>query len=58
MYILKVTYDAYNRHFRLEDETMANMFEDGHVCLLVVDFFPSSMTEQFINLNEIEIGHA
>jgi hypothetical protein len=60
MFIVKVAYDAYNQQFRLIDQKLANMFEDGDVYLLVVDFFPqqSEAEDQFINLNEMDIGHA
>jgi hypothetical protein len=60
MFIVKVAYDAYNQQFRLVDQKLANMFEDGDVYLLVVDFFPqqSAAEDQFINLTEMDIGHA
>ena len=40
MFIVKVSWDAVNQQFRLTDQKLANMFEDGDMCLLVVDFFP------------------
>jgi len=60
MFIVKVSWDAVNQQFRLTDQKLANMFEDGDMCLLVVDFFPHAggMDGQFIDLDQAEMGHA
>jgi hypothetical protein len=60
MFIVKVAWDARNQHFRLMDQKMAHMFEDGDMYLLVVDFFPQDFDadEQFIDLDQADIGHA
>jgi hypothetical protein len=60
MFIVKVTWDAHNQAFRLVDQKLTNMFEDGDMYLLVVDFSPqhSDTDEQFIDLDQAEIGHA
>jgi len=60
MFIVKVSWDAQNQQFRLMDQKLANMFEDGDMYLLVVDFFPqaSDGDGQFIDLDQAEMGHA
>ena len=60
MFIVKVSWDARNQQFRLMEQKLAHMFEDGDMYLLVVDFFPqeSGAEDQFLNLNEMDIGHA
>jgi hypothetical protein len=60
MFIVKVAWDAQNQQFRLMDQKLAHMFEDGDMYLLVVDFFPqdSIAEEQFIDLDQADIGHA
>ena len=60
MLIVKVSWDAVNQQFQLTDQKLANMFEDGDMCLLVVDFFPHScgVDGQFIDLDQAEMGHA
>lgn len=60
MFIVKVAWDAQNQQFRLMDQKLAHMFEDGDMYLLVVDFFPqdSIADEQFIDLDQADIGHA
>jgi hypothetical protein len=58
--VVKVAYDAYNQQFRLIDQKMAQIFEDGDICLLVVDNFPPESEDdgQFIDMNQADIGHA
>jgi hypothetical protein len=60
MFIVKVSWDARNQQFRLMDQKLSHMFEDGDMYLLVVDFFPqdSCTDEQFIDLDQADIGHA
>lgn len=60
MFIVKVAWDARNQQFRLMDQKLASMFEDGDMYLLVVDFFPqeSSVDGDFIDLDQAEMGHA
>ena len=60
MFVVKVAYDAYNQQFRLVDQKLAHMFEDGDMYLLVVDFFPqqAEVDGQFIDMNQADIGHA
>ena len=60
MFIVKVSWDALNQQFRLMDQKLVHMFEDGDMYLLVVDFFPheSDADEQFIDLDRADIGHA
>lgn len=60
MFIVKVAWDARNQHFRLMDQKMAQMFEEGDMYLLVVDFFPQDpgLDEQLIDLDQADIGHA
>jgi hypothetical protein len=61
MFIVKVAWDAQNQQFRLMDHKLSGMFEDGDMYLLVVDFLPqesAAETEQFIDLDQAEIGHA
>ena len=60
MFVVKVAYDAYNQQFRLLDQKLAHMFEDGDMYLLVVDFFPEAdeVEGQFIDMNQAEMGHA
>jgi hypothetical protein len=59
VFVVKVAYDAYNQQFRLLDQKLAHMFEDGDVYLLVVDFFPEAEVEgQFIDMNQADMGHA
>jgi len=60
MFIVKVAWDAQNQQFRLMDQKLGHMFEDGDMYLLVVDFFPqdSIADEQFIDLDQADIGHA
>lgn len=60
MFIVKVAWDANNQQFRLMDQKLAKMFEDGDLYLLVVDFFPqpSDVDGQFIDLDQAEMGHA
>jgi hypothetical protein len=61
MFIVKVAWDARNQQFRLLDPKLVNMFEDGDMYLLVVDFFPNDDSYgegQFIDLDQAEMGHA
>jgi hypothetical protein len=60
MFIVKVAWDARNQKFRLMDQKLSNMFEDGDMYLLVVDFFPhdSEVDGEFIDLDQAEMGHA
>ena len=60
MFIVKVAWDARNQQFRLMDPKLANMFEEGDMYLLVVDFFPqdSDAGDEFIDLDQADIGHA
>ena len=60
MFIVKVAWDSRNQQFRLMDQKLASMFEDGDMYLLVVDFFPqeSSVDGDFIDLDQAEMGHA
>jgi len=60
MFIIKVTWDARSQQFRLMDSKLTNMFEDGDLYLLVVDFFPQDeeMDGQFIDMDQAEMGHA
>jgi hypothetical protein len=60
MFIVKVAWDAQNQQFRLIDQKLINMFEDGDMYLLVVDFFPqeSAIDGQLIDLDQADMGHA
>ena len=60
MFIVKVAWDARNQQFRLIDQKLAHLFEDGDMYLLVVDFFPqnSDVDDQFIDLDQAQMGHA
>ena len=60
MFIVKVAWDALNQQFRLVDQKLAHMFEDGDLYLLVVDFFPQDSVgnDPFIDLDQADIGHA
>jgi len=59
MFIIKVSWDAQSQQFRLMDQKLANLFEDGDMYLLVVDFLPQDGVEgQFIDLDQAEMGHA
>ncbi len=60
MFIVKVSWDARNQQFRLMDQKLSNMFEDGDMYLLVVDFLPneSDIDGDFIDLDQAEMGHA
>ena len=60
MFIIKVTWDARSQQFRLMDSKLTNMFEDGDLYMLVVDFFPQDeeMDGQFIDMDQAENGHA
>ena len=60
MFIIKVTWDARSQQFRLMDSKLTNMFEDGDLYMLVVDFFPQGeeMDGQFIDMDQAEMGHA
>jgi len=59
MFIVKVAWDARNQQFRLMDQKLANLFEDGDMYLLVVDFLPQDeVDDQFIDLDQAEMGHA
>jgi hypothetical protein len=60
MFIVKVSWDAQNQQFRLMDQKLSHMFEEGDTYLLVVDFFPQEpgLEDQFIDLDHAEIGHA
>jgi hypothetical protein len=61
MFIVKVAWDVRNQKFRLMDQKLASMFEDGDMYLLVVDFFPQEIQAdegQFIDLDQAEMGHA
>ncbi len=60
MFVVKVAYDAYNQQFRLIDQKLAHMFEDGDMYLLVVDFFPqeAEVDGQLIDMNQADMGHA
>jgi hypothetical protein len=60
MFIVKVAWDARNQQFRLLDQKMTHMFQDGDMYLLVVDFLPHECEDegQFIDLDQAEMGHA
>jgi len=60
MFIVKVAWDARNQQFRLMDQKLAHIFEDGDMYLLVVDFFPqdTQSDDQFIDLDQADMGHA
>ena len=60
MFIVKVAWDAHQQQFRLMDQKLAHVFEDGDTYLLVVDMVPPAYdTEgQFIDLDQAEMGHA
>jgi hypothetical protein len=61
MFIVKVAWDARNQQFRLMDSKLAQVFEDGDMYLLVVDFCPPANYDtdgQFIDLDQAEMGHA
>jgi hypothetical protein len=60
MFIVKVAWDAHNQQFRLLEQKLAHLFEDGDMYLLVVDFFPQQMEVdgQFIDLDQADMGHA
>ena len=59
MFVVKVAYDAYNQQFRLLDQKLAHMFEDGDMYLLVVEFFPETGVDgQFIDMKQADMGHA
>ena len=60
MFIVKVAWDARNQQFRLMDQKLSHMFEDGDMYLLVVDFLPneSDVEGDFIDLDQAEMGHA
>ena len=60
MFIVKVAWDARNQQFRLMDQKMAHLFEDGDMYLLVVDFLPQNADsdDQLIDLDQADIGHA
>jgi hypothetical protein len=60
VFVVKVAYDAYNQQFRLLDQKLAHMFEDGDMYLLVVDFLPNEVEVdgQFIDMNQADMGHA
>ena len=60
MFIVKVSWDARNQQFRLMDQKLAHIFEDGDMYLLVVDFLPqgASSDDQLIDLDHAVMGHA
>jgi hypothetical protein len=60
MFIIKVAWDARNQQFRLMDQKLASMFEDGDMYLLVVESFPqdSAIEGEFIDLDQANMGHA
>jgi hypothetical protein len=60
MFIVKVAWDARNQQFRLVDQKLAHIFDEGDMYLLVVDSFPQESEDdtQFINLDQAEMGHA
>lgn len=60
MFIVKVAWDANKQQFRLMDQKLSGMFEDGDMYLLVVDFLPQDTEAdgQFIDLDQAEMGHA
>ncbi|HEY2383890.1 MAG TPA: hypothetical protein VGK48_22165 [Terriglobia bacterium] len=60
MFIVKVEWDAQNQQFKLMDQKLGGMFEDGDMYLLVVDYLPqeSAGDGQFIDLDQAEMGHA
>ena len=60
MFIVKVSWDARTQHFRLVDQKLGHLFEEGDVYLLVVDSFPqeADADTQFIDLDHSEMGHA
>ena len=60
MFIVKVVWDARNQQFRLMDQKLAHMFEEGDTYLLVVESFPQDSIDdaQFIDLDQAEMGHA
>ena len=60
MFIVKVAWDARNQTFRLVDQKLAHMFEEGDMYLLVVDSFPQDSVDdtQFIDLDQADMGHA
>ena len=57
---MKVAWDARNQEFRLLDQKLAHMFQEGDSYLLVVDFSPQDCEAggQFIDLDQAEMGHA
>jgi hypothetical protein len=58
---VKVAWDARNQQFRLTDQKLAHMFDEGETYLLVVDIFPEEMDAdrgQFFDLDHAEMGHA
>jgi hypothetical protein len=60
MFIVKVAWDARNQQFRLMDQKLAGIFEDGDMYLLVVDFLPqqSAGEGEFVDLDQADMGHA
>jgi hypothetical protein len=59
MFIVKVSWDARSQQFKLVDQKLAYLFEDGDMYLLVVDFFPQQAAdERFIDLDQTDMGHA
>jgi hypothetical protein len=60
MFIVKVVWDARNQQFRLMDQKLGHMFEEGDTYLLVVESFPQDSIDdaQFIDLDQAEMGHA
>ena len=60
MFIVKVAWDARNQQFRLMDPKLIQMFEDGDIYLLVVEFLPqeTEVDGSFIDLDQAEMGHA
>ena len=60
MFIVKVAWDARNQTFRLVDQKLGHMFEEGDTYLLVVDSFPQESGDDilFFELFQAEMGHA
>lgn len=61
MFIVKVAWDAQSQQFRLLEQKLTNVFQDGDMFLLVVDSFPpefDTADQRFIDLDQADIGHA
>jgi hypothetical protein len=61
MFLVKVAYDAYNQQFHLIDAKASQIFEDGAMYFLVVDYFPQqeeAIGGSFLDVQHGDIGHA